>query len=169
MGPPLCAGRGAGVVFTVQRLHTSLCSLGSSCEKRREEVQTLLASTQEHASFPELCLIRFLPHILAAQGFLPLSSDPSSDALATTTLTPLPAVNISINTNGKASTMGRKPNIKITYTSFTAVAEWKWDLPEEADDTCGICRVQFEGTCAKCKYPGDECPISMPTALHSRL
>ena len=50
--------------------------------------------------------------------------------------------------------------MKITYTSYTAVAEWKWDLPEEADDTCGICRVQFEGTCAKCKYPGDECPIS---------
>lgn len=50
--------------------------------------------------------------------------------------------------------------MKITYTAYTAVAEWKWDLPEEADDTCGICRVQFEGTCAKCKYPGQECPIS---------
>lgn len=50
--------------------------------------------------------------------------------------------------------------MRITYTSFTAVAEWKWDLPEESDDTCGICRVQFEGTCAKCKYPGEDCPIS---------
>ena len=49
--------------------------------------------------------------------------------------------------------------MKVTYTSYTAVAEWKWDLPEEADDTCGICRVQFEGTCAKCKYPGQDCPI----------
>lgn len=49
--------------------------------------------------------------------------------------------------------------MKITYTAYTAVAEWKWDLPEEADDTCGICRVQFEGTCARCKFPGDECPI----------
>ena len=49
--------------------------------------------------------------------------------------------------------------MKITYTSYTAVAEWKWDLPEESDDTCGICRVQFEGTCAKCKYPGEDCPI----------
>lgn len=50
--------------------------------------------------------------------------------------------------------------MKVTYTSYTAVAEWKWDLPGEADDTCGICRVQFEGTCAKCKYPGEDCPIS---------
>ncbi len=53
--------------------------------------------------------------------------------------------------------------MKVTYTSYTAVAEWKWDLPEEADDTCGICRVQFEGTCAKCKYPGEDCPISKST------
>jgi hypothetical protein len=51
--------------------------------------------------------------------------------------------------------------MKVTYTSYTAVAEWKWDLPEEADDTCGICRVQFEGTCAKCKYPGQDCPIGI--------
>lgn len=54
--------------------------------------------------------------------------------------------------------------MRVTYTSYTAVAEWKWDLPEESDDTCGICRVQFEGTCAKCKYPGQDCPISK---LHS--
>lgn len=52
--------------------------------------------------------------------------------------------------------------MKITYTHIKAVAEWKWDLPQEADDTCGICRVQFEGTCSKCKYPGDDCPISKP-------
>jgi anaphase-promoting complex subunit 11 len=55
--------------------------------------------------------------------------------------------------------------MKVSYTSYTAVAEWKWDLPEEADDTCGICRVQFEGTCAKCPYPGQDCPISMPNLL----
>jgi anaphase-promoting complex subunit 11 len=57
--------------------------------------------------------------------------------------------------------------MKITYTSYTAVAEWKWDLPEEADDTCGICRVQFEGTCAKCKYPGQDCPISRALSAFS--
>lgn len=53
-----------------------------------------------------------------------------------------------------------EPAMKVTFTAYHAVAEWKWDLPEDSDDTCGICRVQFEGTCAKCKYPGDDCPIS---------
>ncbi|KAK5162991.1 ubiquitin-protein ligase Anaphase Promoting Complex [Saxophila tyrrhenica] len=56
--------------------------------------------------------------------------------------------------------------MKVTYTSYTAVAEWKWDLPAEADDTCGICRVQFEGTCAKCKYPGEDCPIIIGACTH---
>ena len=51
-------------------------------------------------------------------------------------------------------------SMKIKYKAYHAVAEWKWDLPEDSDDTCGICRVQFEGTCSKCKYPGDDCPIS---------
>jgi len=51
--------------------------------------------------------------------------------------------------------------MKVKITAYRAVAEWKWDLPEGADDTCGICRSQFEGTCEKCKYPGDDCPISM--------
>ena len=49
--------------------------------------------------------------------------------------------------------------MKVKIKGYHAVAEWKWDLPKDADDTCGICRVQFEGTCSKCKYPGDDCPI----------
>lgn len=55
--------------------------------------------------------------------------------------------------------------MKVTFKAYHAVAEWKWDLPEDSDDTCGICRVQFEGTCAKCKYPGDDCPIGI---IHRR-
>ncbi|KXL42107.1 hypothetical protein M433DRAFT_157063 [Acidomyces richmondensis BFW] len=52
--------------------------------------------------------------------------------------------------------------MKVTFTAYHSVAEWKWDLPAAtADDTCGICTVQFEGTCARCRFPGDECPISM--------
>ncbi|RMY89670.1 hypothetical protein D0861_04111 [Hortaea werneckii] len=50
--------------------------------------------------------------------------------------------------------------MKVTFSAYQAVAEWKWDLPDDSDDTCGICRVEFEGTCSKCKYPGDDCPIS---------
>lgn len=30
-------------------------------------------------------------------------------------------------------------------------------MPE--DDVCGICRVQFDGTCPTCKFPGDGCPL----------
>ncbi|KAK5130792.1 hypothetical protein LTR08_001682 [Meristemomyces frigidus] len=56
--------------------------------------------------------------------------------------------------------------MKVTFTAYNAVAEWKWDLPEAADDTCGICRVEFEGTCAKCKYPGDDCPIVIGGCTH---
>ncbi|KAK4545493.1 hypothetical protein LTR36_002843 [Oleoguttula mirabilis] len=56
--------------------------------------------------------------------------------------------------------------MKVTFTAYHAVAEWKWDLPEDSDDTCGICRVQFEGTCAKCKYPGDDCPIVIGDCTH---
>ena len=37
------------------------------------------------------------------------------------------------------------------------MATWRWDMPE--DDVCGICRVQFDGTCPTCKYPGDECTL----------
>lgn len=56
--------------------------------------------------------------------------------------------------------------MKITINSFKAVATWKWDLPEESDDTCGICRVNFEGTCSKCKFPGDDCPIIVGECRH---
>jgi anaphase-promoting complex subunit 11 len=55
--------------------------------------------------------------------------------------------------------------MKVTVTSYDAVAAWKWDLPQDSDDTCGICRVDFEGTCSKCKFPGEECPIGMPILL----
>jgi anaphase-promoting complex subunit 11 len=58
------------------------------------------------------------------------------------------------------------PIMKVTINSFRAVATWKWDLPEESDDTCGICRVNFEGTCSKCKFPGDDCPIIVGECRH---
>lgn len=61
----------------------------------------------------------------------------------------------------------RQPaSMKVTINSFKAVATWKWDLPEESDDTCGICRVNFEGTCSKCKFPGDDCPIIVGECRH---
>ncbi|GIZ39382.1 hypothetical protein CBER1_02114 [Cercospora berteroae] len=56
--------------------------------------------------------------------------------------------------------------MKVNIKSYTAVASWKWDLPPGSDKDCGICRVDFEGTCSKCKYPGDECPIMIGECKH---
>ena len=47
--------------------------------------------------------------------------------------------------------------MKVTIKQWNAVASWRWDMPE--DDVCGICRVQFDGTCPTCKYPGDDCAL----------
>ncbi|GAB7338416.1 hypothetical protein MBLNU457_4706t1 [Dothideomycetes sp. NU457] len=55
--------------------------------------------------------------------------------------------------------------MKVKITSYHAVAAWRWDMPD--DDLCGICRVQFDGTCPKCKFPGDDCPIIMGACGHS--
>ncbi|KAL8214829.1 hypothetical protein R6Q57_004278 [Mikania cordata] len=37
-----------------------------------------------------------------------------------------------------------------------AVASWTWDAH---DETCGICRMAFDGCCTDCKLPGDDCPL----------
>ncbi|KAH7554045.1 hypothetical protein JRO89_XS12G0101900 [Xanthoceras sorbifolium] len=36
------------------------------------------------------------------------------------------------------------------------VASWTWDAQ---DETCGICRMAFDGCCPDCKLPGDDCPL----------
>ncbi|EMF16462.1 RING/U-box [Sphaerulina musiva SO2202] len=57
--------------------------------------------------------------------------------------------------------------MKIKIKSYQAVANWKWDLPEGSDDKCGICRNEFDATCTKCKFPGDECPIMIGECKHT--
>ena len=52
--------------------------------------------------------------------------------------------------------------MKVIIKEWNAVASWRWDMPEE--DVCGICRVQFDGTCPTCKYPGDDCALCMYSA-----
>lgn len=49
--------------------------------------------------------------------------------------------------------------MKVTIKEWNAVATWRWDMPD--DDVCGICRVQFDGTCPTCKFPGDDCSLRM--------
>jgi hypothetical protein len=47
--------------------------------------------------------------------------------------------------------------MKVTIKEWNAVATWHWNIPE--DEVCGICRVQFDGTCPTCKFPGDDCAL----------
>lgn len=49
--------------------------------------------------------------------------------------------------------------MKVTIKEWNTVATWRWDLPE--DDVCGICQVQFDGTCPTCRYPGDDCNLCL--------
>lgn len=47
-----------------------------------------------------------------------------------------------------------------------AVASWTWDAQ---DETCGICRMAFDGCCPDCKLPGDDCPLSKYTCYNINL
>jgi hypothetical protein len=47
--------------------------------------------------------------------------------------------------------------MKVAIKEWNAIATWHWDIPE--DEVCGICRVQFDGTCPTCKFPGDDCAL----------
>lgn len=49
------------------------------------------------------------------------------------------------------------PTMKVAIKEWNAVATWHWNIPE--DEVCGICRVQFDGTCPTCKFPGDDCAL----------
>ncbi|KAL6527876.1 ubiquitin-protein ligase Anaphase Promoting Complex [Orobanche minor] len=39
-----------------------------------------------------------------------------------------------------------------------AVASWTWGAQ---DETCGICRMAYDGCCPDCKLPGDDCPLTL--------
>ncbi|KAK6350983.1 ubiquitin-protein ligase Anaphase Promoting Complex [Orbilia javanica] len=55
--------------------------------------------------------------------------------------------------------------MKVKIKEWHAVATWRWDMPE--DEVCGICRVDFDGCCPNCKYPGDDCPLIVGKCQHS--
>ena len=46
--------------------------------------------------------------------------------------------------------------LKVSIRSWSGCAVWKWLAN---DDTCGICRVAFDGCCPDCKFAGDDCPL----------
>ncbi|KAI8022634.1 Anaphase-promoting complex subunit 11 [Camellia lanceoleosa] len=45
-----------------------------------------------------------------------------------------------------------------------AVSSWTWDAQ---DETCGICRLAFDGCCPDCKHPGDDCPLIWGECNHA--
>ncbi|KAH3898792.1 anaphase promoting complex subunit 11 SCDLUD_005129 [Saccharomycodes ludwigii] len=56
------------------------------------------------------------------------------------------------------------------------VCAWSWDIPSNVntknnitydDDVCGICRVSYNGTCPKCKIPGEKCPLVVGECSHN--
>ncbi|XP_058000590.1 anaphase-promoting complex subunit 11 isoform X2 [Hevea brasiliensis] len=52
----------------------------------------------------------------------------------------------------------------IQANEWHAVASWTWDAQ---DETCGICRMAFDGCCPDCKHPGDDCPLIWGVCNHS--
>ncbi|KAJ5096423.1 anaphase promoting complex subunit Apc11 [Penicillium alfredii] len=55
--------------------------------------------------------------------------------------------------------------MKVAIKEWNSIATWHWDIPE--DEVCGICRVQFDGTCPTCKFPGDDCSLLLGKCGHS--
>ena len=53
--------------------------------------------------------------------------------------------------------------LKVTIRSWSGCAVWKWLAN---DDTCGICRVAFDGCCPDCKFAGDDCPLVWGECSH---
>ncbi|KAJ0975582.1 hypothetical protein J5N97_017547 [Dioscorea zingiberensis] len=54
--------------------------------------------------------------------------------------------------------------MKVKILQWHAVASWTWDAQ---DETCGICRMAFDGCCPDCKFPGDDCPLIWGACNHS--
>ncbi|CAN6724440.1 unnamed protein product [Malus baccata var. baccata] len=50
------------------------------------------------------------------------------------------------------------------HLAWHAVASWTWDAQ---DETCGICRMAFDGCCPDCKLPGDDCPLIWGACNHA--
>ncbi|KAI0529584.1 hypothetical protein KFK09_002137 [Dendrobium nobile] len=55
-------------------------------------------------------------------------------------------------------------DMKVKILKWHAVASWTWDAQ---DETCGICRMAFDGCCPDCKFPGDDCPLIWGACNHA--
>nr|XP_007149518.1 hypothetical protein PHAVU_005G076900g [Phaseolus vulgaris]ESW21512.1 hypothetical protein PHAVU_005G076900g [Phaseolus vulgaris] len=52
----------------------------------------------------------------------------------------------------------------MVWPIWHGVASWTWDAQ---DETCGICRMAFDGCCPDCKLPGDDCPLIWGVCNHA--
>lgn len=55
--------------------------------------------------------------------------------------------------------------MSITVKKLHVCGEWKW--LQGGEDTCGICRMEFESACNMCKFPGDDCPLVLGICRHA--
>ncbi|PQQ06139.1 anaphase-promoting complex subunit 11 isoform X1 [Prunus yedoensis var. nudiflora] len=76
----------------------------------------------------------------------------------TTTLTSLPA------SRTRSLSQLQEKTMKVNILQWHAVASWTWDAQ---DETCGICRMAFDGCCPDCKLPGDDCPLIWGACNHA--
>ncbi|KAJ1504082.1 ubiquitin-protein ligase Anaphase Promoting Complex [Coelomomyces lativittatus] len=47
--------------------------------------------------------------------------------------------------------------MQIKIKKWKAVASWHWNA--DRNEVCGICQNEYENTCGKCRFAGDECPL----------
>ena len=67
------------------------------------------------------------------------------------------------NRKSKKAKAASKTALTVHVRGWQGVCAWKWVAN---DDTCGICRVAFDGCCPDCKLPGDDCPLVWGQCTH---
>ncbi|XP_012853788.1 PREDICTED: anaphase-promoting complex subunit 11, partial [Erythranthe guttata] len=68
-----------------------------------------------------------------------------------------------IDSNIKPYCLREQENEGQDFT-WHAIGSWTWDAQ---DETCGICRMAFDGCCPDCKLPGDDCPLMWGACNHA--
>uniref|UniRef100_A0A8R1IBF4 Anaphase-promoting complex subunit 11 n=1 Tax=Caenorhabditis japonica TaxID=281687 RepID=A0A8R1IBF4_CAEJA len=87
-------------------------------------------------------------------GHVTISNDSYEMETTTGTQPPHPGVHLE-----------SKTRLQIVVKKLHVCGEWKW--LQGGEDTCGICRMEFESACNICKFPGDDCPLVLGTCRHA--
>ncbi|BBG96962.1 anaphase-promoting complex/cyclosome 11 [Prunus dulcis] len=83
----------------------------------------------------------------------------------TVAVTTIPvALKIAIEFRTRSLSKLQEKTMKVNILQWHAVASWTWDAQ---DETCGICRMAFDGCCPACKLPGDDCPLIWGACNHA--